>query len=187
MVVGVDAAVSNDCVAISVVSWHEDRDIPMILEVHIFDAPKVGKFDYATVIDDPLDEIRAMYRVVSVVYDEYQLHDNMTSRAKADAWKAIPFAPFDQKGDRLKADTRLRKLIRFGQLMHNHNKKMEEHVRNADAKLSNEDKKIRIVKRKSSSKVDGLVATSMAVQEATEELKDQLNITHTGPVKVRFT
>jgi phage terminase large subunit-like protein len=173
VVIGVDAAVSGDCTAISVVAYDRAEDMPFEVKTLVFDAPKGGKLDYDETLDPALEAIRERYRVVCVAYDEYQLHQNMTSRAKE--WRGVNFYAFPQGSERLRADTDLRTRIRQGEIMHRHDPMLRSHVQNAAAKASGPggESAIRIVKREARKHVDGLVAFSMAAWKATELLKSR--------------
>jgi len=100
--------------------------------------------------------------VIQVAYDPYQLHD-MATRLKHEglAW----FKEFSQGADRLTADSQFRALIRERRLWHDGNPDLREHVGNANAKVDNEDRRLRIVKRMEKLKIDLAVAASMCTHE----------------------
>lgn len=102
------------------------------------------------------------HNVVQICYDPFQLHDMMQRfRREQFVWCNA----FDQGGDRLKADSDLRKLIIQRRLAHNGNLLLRQHVRNASAKVQlGEDSKLRIVKRTPKAKVDAIVAVSMGTE-----------------------
>jgi hypothetical protein len=106
------------------------------------------------------------FNVVQITYDSYQLHDMATAlRRKGAAW----VSEFPQTTERLIADGQLHKLALKRQLAHNGDPELREHVMNAKAKLqSDEESRMRIVKRGPNHKVDLVVAASMGVKRVLE-------------------
>ena len=99
------------------------------------------------------------YNVVVVTYDPYQLHDMGTrlSRERI-AW----MYEFSQSARRTEADTDLLNLITHRRILHDGNTDLHDHIDNADRKTDSMGKKLRIVKREDTSKVDLAVCLSMA-------------------------
>lgn len=99
------------------------------------------------------------YNVVCVTYDEYMLAD-MAQRLTADgiAW----FRKFPQTSDRLEADKGLFDLIIERRIAHDGNTDLRRHIDNANCKPDAETRKLRIVKREASQKIDLAVCASMA-------------------------
>jgi phage terminase large subunit-like protein len=167
IVAAADASVSGDSTALVVVGmikmgieWHVG-----VLESHIWEPPKGGKLDYNETIKPTLKQVLARYKVAKVTYDEYQLHDVMTTLKNEQP--GTDFEAFDQGALRLEADTMLVQRIKQEKLHHRGDAAMREHVDNADSKASG-DKKIRIIKRDNNKKIDAVVALSMAVHKAFE-------------------
>jgi phage terminase large subunit-like protein len=165
VILGVDAATTDDCFAIVGVSRHpnhERRDTDVgVRFVKIYRAPKGGKINFEL----PEDYIRDLcddYNITTVVYDEYQLHD-MASRLRKESVGA--FKPFSQMGARIEADTDLRRLIMRRGIAHDGDEDLTRHINNAAAKLDGNDKKLRIVKKSAARKIDAAVALSMAAYE----------------------
>lgn len=169
VVVGVDAAVSNDCFAIVVVSRRGDYTYKRY--VRIWTPQRGQKLSYVNIHDPndinyPEGEIRRLvheFNVVQIAYDPYQLHDMATRlRAEGIGW----FRPFSQAQDRLKADKQLRDDIRDRRLVHDGDPGLTEHVLNANAEIpEKEENKLRIIKRADHLKIDACVALSMANAE----------------------
>jgi phage terminase large subunit-like protein len=162
LVVGVDASVSSDCTGLVAVSRHPTlhREVALRL-VKKFDPPKGGKLDYGSTIEATLREWCANYNVTQVTYDAYQLHYLMSElRNQRVAWCQA----FSQGIDRNRADKMLYDLIRDRQLHHDGtSQEMREHILNAAAQMApKEDTKLRIVKKEAESKIDLVVALSMA-------------------------
>jgi terminase large subunit-like protein len=99
------------------------------------------------------------HNIVCVTFDEYQLHD-MATRLGAEgiAW----FRPFPQGSDRLEADKQLFDLILERRLAHDGNSDLRRHINNANKKPDPETRKLRLVKREGSLKIDLAVCASMA-------------------------
>jgi phage terminase large subunit-like protein len=70
--------------------------------------------------------------------------------------------PFPQGADRLEADKQLLDLVVQRRLFHDGNAMLREHVDNADKKVDAETRKLRIVKREESKKIDAVVCLSMS-------------------------
>lgn len=158
--VGVDASVSGDCTAVSMV-WM-DGDVVVEAETVIFE-PDGDKLDYQETIVPVLEAMMRQWRVRDVAYDEYQLHHLMTEMAKRH--RQVNWIPFSQQKERLLADTALKTRVRQGTLRHSGNETLRQHVQNADSKETG-DSAVRIVKRKNGRPIDGLVALSMAAWQA---------------------
>ena len=189
LIVGVDAATTGDCFAIVAVSRHPLRhDEVAVRRVRVWDPKEQGgKVNYA----DPETFLRTIaqgactgpgrhpkskpstdceacvqkdyvpgFNVIQIAYDPYQLVD-MMQRLSTDrvAW----CEPFLQGADRLMADKQLYDLIMARRLAHKGDPVLRQHVINAGAKVTQEDTKLRIVKKSEAAKIDATVATSMAV------------------------
>lgn len=159
IVIGIDAAVSNDSFAIVAVSKHEQSI--HVRYVNEWKPPKGGQIDFR----EPELELRRLikeYKVVCVVYDAYQLHDLMTRLGNERiAW----FEAFGQTRPRLEADKALYDMIRDRRIKHNGDAILTAHVQNANRSLE-KDNKMRIIKRAEHLKIDCVVALSMAAHQA---------------------
>lgn len=165
VVVGMDAATSDDTFAVVGVSRHPDPDLRdtdvAVRFSKIWKAPRGAKLDF----EYPENFIRQVcddYNVTVVVYDEYQLHD-MAGRLRKESVGA--FSSFSQAGARIEADTDLRRLILRKGIAHQGDDDLTEHICNAAAKTDGDDRKLRIVKKSQSKKIDAAVALSMAAYE----------------------
>jgi hypothetical protein len=187
IVLGIDGAVRGDTCAVVAVTYHPNRErIPAIRRCKVWDPRLLGR-----PVD--LDEVERFIRflveggcrfyhppsmplegcgdcksglftlkkhyIVCVVYDPYQM-EQMAQHLKQIVW----CEPFQQQRDREISDSVMHKLSMRGQLAHNGDEKLREHVLNARAKLSkDEDSKMRMIKRSPSRKIDLAVAASMAI------------------------
>ncbi len=164
VVIALDAAVSDDTFAMWVGCRHpQEKDTVLTLRTYSW-IPKHGeKIDYTGTEEKPgpeivLRELAKEFNVVCVTYDSYQLH-HFTQRLKQEG--LAYFRNFNQGADRLIADSQLRDLIKERKFWHRGEKVLLDHLQNADAKIDTEDRKIRIVKRVESQKIDMAVAASM--------------------------
>ena len=167
VIVALDAAVSDDCFGMVVVSSHTKRDGKeairqvAVQDVHVLEPPLNGKIDY----DDAREVLKAWsarWRIIAVVYDPHQLHDFAT-RGKKEI--KLNFQEFSQGTERLLADKGLYDLIRDGHIVHKNHEDLNEHIKNA-ARKEQGDSKLRIIKKHSTRKIDAAVALSMAAHAA---------------------
>lgn len=190
VVLSADAAATQDNFGIIAVTRHPTRpDDPAIRAVRKWVPPRGGSIDF----QEPEEFLRLIclggcvaghhwkredcdacqstderqkskaYNVVEIAYDDYQLHD-MMQRLRRDhvAW----CRPFDQGKDRLTADRGLVDMASQRRLAHDGNEELREHIENAVAKYeSDQDSKLRIVKKGRMKKVDLAVCASMGVHE----------------------
>jgi len=174
MVLALDAASGredqpSDCFGIVGVTKHPNkRGVLAVRFVQTWQA-KAGEFiDFQGTESDPgpelvVRELCKRYNVVCVPYDRTELHD-MCNRLYNDgvAW----FLPFSQQALRYEADKQLLDKIRNRGLAHDGNETLRQHIDNANRKLNEDGKRLRIVKRYERLKVDLAVALSMAVYQA---------------------
>lgn len=164
LVIALDAAVSGDCFGMTVVSRDPERpkDSVILRASERWIPPPGGKLDYAPIWDRLVWFIEN-FNVVQICYDPYQLHDFCTRLQRE---KSVWCYSFSQGQERLISDSDLQKVIMERRIRHDGNPHMREHLLNANAKLqSNEDSKIRIVKKSDTRKIDLAVCLSMAVRE----------------------
>ena len=163
MVIAVDAGITSDTFAVWMGCRHPD-DPESVMKIYSKKwEPRNGKIDFQGTEERPGPEmeIRRLvkeYNVVWITYDVYQLHD-MMNRLYREGLGIIK--PFGQEKLRLIADSQLRTLVRDRRYWHRGEPDDREHFQNADAKVSPDDNKIRIVKRVENMKVDLAVVASM--------------------------
>jgi hypothetical protein len=192
LVIGVDGAVTGDMFAVVAVSRHPQRHAEVAIRAcKVWDPKKLGRAVDFDEVERFLRFLREgscvaghppsmpmegcenctkkrftvpRYRVVVVVYDPYQV-EQMMQRLRRSTW----CEPFPQARDREIADSLMHKLALRGQLAHDGNEQLRDHVLNARAKLSkDEDSKMRMIKRSPSGKIDLAVAASMAIKRCLE-------------------
>ena len=102
------------------------------------------------------------FNVVQVAYDAYNLHSMITELNKLNiAW----FNKFPQTSKRLESDKQLLDLILQRRITHKGDEALREHIKNANRKLADDGKRLRIVKREPGLNVDLAVCLSMASYE----------------------
>lgn len=155
VVIGIDAAVENDCFAVVIVSAQNGK--PQVRYCNIWTPPKGGQIKFDEIETELLKLFKA-YNVVEVAYDPYQMASMAQRLNDKVFWKA-----FTQGSPRLVADKRLYDMIRDRQIEHvGEYPELRQHIINADRKPA-EDDKLRIIKRNPEGKIDATVAMSMAV------------------------
>lgn len=114
----------------------------------------------------PLKFLRSLckaYNVVQICYDPSELHyAAQVLNKESIAW----LKEFPQGAQRGESDKQLLDLIMQRRLAHDGNVDLREHVSNANQKKDAQDKKLRIVKREESMKIDLCVCLSMATFES---------------------
>ena len=182
IVIALDAAVSSDCFAIVAVS--RDRRYPSKFTSDGYEAPdrlikryarawtppKNGKLAFWSDNPDeitPTSELKRLiktYNVVQVTFDPYQLEHFVNQlEHESDAW----FSEFNQMGEREISDKQLYDMIREGRIAHDgRDEILRSHVLNSAAKILNDDRKLRIVKKTDDRKIDLCVSLAMACKRA---------------------
>ena len=159
IVLAADAGVNNDSFALVGVSRHpQANDAIAVRVVREWKPPRNGQIDFSAV-EAAITQVCNTWNVVQLAYDPYQLHD-MATRLQRNG--TVMTREFNQANDRLEADKGLHDLIVQTRIFHDGTNPLREHVDNANKKVDTESRKIRIVKRESSRKIDLAVALSMA-------------------------
>ncbi|MCC7208309.1 MAG: hypothetical protein IT323_13460 [Anaerolineae bacterium] len=157
MVIALDAATSNDSFGLIAVTRHP-ADHERVAVRHVQEwKPVNGVVDFR----EPEQVLRALiasWGVACVTYDPFQLHD-MMQRMKAEG--IAYFREFPQQSQRLESDKALLDLIVARRIAHDGNEALRTHIENADRKVDAESRRLRIVKREQSLKIDLAVALSM--------------------------
>jgi phage terminase large subunit-like protein len=165
MVLSMDAATSNDNFGIWMGCRHPQKpDEVLTIYAQRWIPNHAGKIDFQGTDDDPgpekmLRKLQKSYNIVQICYDPYQLYDfcNRLKKEGMPVW----FKEFNQGNERLLADSQLRDLIRDRRFWHRGEPDLIDHLQNANAKLDEQDSKVRIVKRVDRLKIDLAVAASM--------------------------
>lgn len=162
MVLSADAGVTDDPFALVGVTRHPVRSEDVAVRYSRRWLANGGKVDFGE-IEKEILRLCDEYHVVQFAYDPYQLHQ-MSERLQGAVW----CSEFLQGAPRLMSDSTLFHLVMQKRLAHNGNSELRSHVDNANAKIDPETKKMRIIKRSQSLKVDLCVATSVAAYNCLE-------------------
>jgi len=192
LVLAVDAATGrtsgvSDCFGILGVTRHPDpqrkEDSVAVRYVNSWQAKKGKKIDFLGTPQSPGPERELLrlcgwkyddhsgryvktgdgYNVKCICYDPDQLHDmGQRFTRKRIAW----MREFGQGARRIESDTDLLHLIQGKRVAHDGDSTLREHISNADRKLDDSGKKLRIIKREDILKIDLAVCLSMGAKQA---------------------
>lgn len=179
IVIALDAAKGrlhspSDCFGLLAASRHPANHANVALRFsQKWQARSGQKIDYDGTEENPgpgkmLERLAKMYNIVQVCYDPTELHYfAMTYAPKLGLWfEEIPQAMGTQKRPgRGIYDGQFLDLITQRRIAHDGDKDLREHISNANKKTDPEDRKVRLVKRNDSQKIDLAVCASMASGE----------------------
>lgn len=162
-VVALDAATKRDCSALEAATWNEDEKRSELIYSKIWETG--GDFD----LRDMGDEVVRLHRMypgllIKVFYDPFQMAVIAGMLEEA----GVRTEEFTQTNRRTQADTNLRDVITGKRLAHYGDPTLREHMKNAVARETS--RGLRLAKEKTTLKIDGAVAASMAVLGAMERL-----------------
>lgn len=167
-VLAMDAGESNDTFATVIVSKHPgDPDRLAVRYVRAYVPSKGVPLDFDAIEAD----IRALvssYAIQQIAYDPFLLGQMIRRLTSGGAPISAPAEPFHQGADRLEADKALYDLITQRRIAHSGDPDLRQHLANANRKVDAESRKLRIVKRTYSQKIDLAVALAMACHRAGE-------------------
>ena len=170
LIIAIDAGVSNDSFGMIGITAHPSRPGDYAIRfAHEWRPPQGGKIDFRGAADAPGPDwmIRNVYAdkyaLIQVVYDPFQL-ESLCADLMRDG--IIQCVPFSQQKDRLEADKFLYDMILARRIAHDGNAALRQHMDNANRKVDTETRKLRIVKREESLKIDLAVCASMALMSA---------------------
>lgn len=159
LVLSADAGINNDSFALTATSRHwVHEDAVAVRYVREWKLSKSRPVDFPEV-EAEIRRLCETFDVVEFSYDPYQLHD-MGTRLQRDG--VVKTRPFPQGADRLEADKQLLDLVVQRRLFHDGNAMLREHVDNSDKKIDSETRRLRIIKREESKKIDLCVSLSMS-------------------------
>lgn len=169
-ILALDAGESNDVFASVLVSAHPTD--PQRLAVR-YVQPYVPTPGMPLDFDAIEADIRALcsrYAVQQLAYDPFLLGQMVRRLTNGPDAIRTPVEPFPQGAARLESDKGLYDLITQRRIAHDGNAELRAHLANANKKLDPEGRRLRIVKRVYSLKIDLAVALAMCAQRAQEEL-----------------
>lgn len=168
LIVGVDASKNRACTALIGVVADQSVEPPAVevCHVRIWGAEVDEELGGAPMVDLDQTVGKELYRLeshpavklVTVVYDPYQLHSIMVTFARKAGSTDVVEVPQTEK--RVQTDTAFRDLIRTQRVRQNGDVRLREHILNAVG--LERTRGIRIDKESTSLHVDGAVAASMA-------------------------
>ncbi len=159
LVIGVDAALKNDCAAVVAVSYVDGR---VVLARHrIWTPTKTQPLDLDSTIGSFLRELRDGYDIASVLYDPWQMAD-LSNRLHQEG---LPMREYPQTSPNLTATSQnLFELIQHQNIQLYPDDQLRSHAAHCVAVESSRGWKIS--KAKAANKVDGIVTLAMASLEA---------------------
>ena len=169
-----DAGESDDNFGTLAISRHPLNDSLLAARYARAYVPEKGKPLNFDEIETDIREFCARHAVQQIAYDPFLLGQMIRrlKTAKPDGTPLLPVecVPFPQGEARLKADKELHDLITQRRIAHDGNAQLRQHLDNANAKRDGEGRKLRIVKRMQSLKIDLAVCLSMGCARAFEVL-----------------
>lgn len=178
VVLGCDASVVGDCTALVMCARHPIRHTECVMYAAFkWDPPRGSKIDYDITpnpftglsLTQQVIDMCMRYNVVEFAYDEWQLH-HLTNQLRRDA--IVWCRAFKQGVERDISDKQLYDLIKTKKVTYPLNSEnicyrdMEHHIQGASRTMKpREDTKLHITKSSDESKIDLVVALSMASAE----------------------
>lgn len=161
LILAADAGVSKDSFGLVGVGRHPfNHRRPAVRLVKEW-KPEPGRpLDFDAIQTEIETLCREQIRAIHLAYDPYQLHQMMTGLANRGI---VPTKPFSQQAERAVADKGLYDAIEAGELAHDGDAQLREHINNANKERDDDRKRLRLVKRELSLKIDLSVALSMAL------------------------
>ena len=166
VVLGLDAATKDDTCAVSGVTF--DKTIRRYEHIYfkLFRPENKQPISLTKTVLPLLKELKANYRIKAVYYDPYQL----AAIAELCREAGLNMVEFPQMSLREASDTFFYECVKGKNLAHYGDKDLKNHATNAVAIVKPDKDTIRLDKKTSTKKIDGAVATSMALWGAKEEL-----------------
>ena len=159
VIMGVDAGIISDSFAVVLVSRHWQHEGDIAVRYVMEWKPRRDLPVDTNEVEDEIRRLCAAFNVVELAYDPSQML-NMAARLQRDG--VVKTRQFPQGADRLESDKQLLDLVLQARLVHDGDARLREHIDNADKKVDAESRKLRIVKREDSRKIDICVALSMS-------------------------
>lgn len=158
-ILALDAGESNDAFATVLISAHPDIPGGVACRYARAYLPDGGPLDFDAIERDVRALLRA-HAVTELVYDP-MLMGQMIRRLEASGMPLPVLFPFPQGHARLEGDKGLLDLIEQRRFGHDGDAELRAHIDNANRKVDADGRRLRIVKRRQSQKIDLAVALSM--------------------------
>jgi hypothetical protein len=188
-VLALDGAESNDTFATVIVSTHARGLAVRYVRPYVPHAGAPLDFD---AIEADIRQLCARYAIRELAYDPFLLGQLIRRLKTPPNAIAVPCTPFPQGAQRLESDKALYDLITSRRIAHDGDSSLRQHISNANRKIDDEGRKLRIVKRVYSKKIDLAVALAMACLRASAVLSHAGGFVHrydsryTGETNRRF-
>jgi hypothetical protein len=166
VILAMDAGESSDTFATGLISrWGEGVAV-RYSRVYV---PQGAPLDFDAIELD-IRALVASYAVQQVAYDPMLLGQMMRRLSSPGRAIPTPLEPFPQGAARLEADKLLLDLITQRRIAHAGDEVLRQHIANADKKVDDQGRRLRIVKRTHALKIDAAVMLSMGCARAMEVL-----------------
>jgi Phage Terminase len=169
-----DAGESDDNFGTLMISRHPSNDSLLAVRYARAYVPEKGTPLDFDVIEQDIRDLCSRYAVQQIAYDPFLLGQMIRrlKTAKSDGTLSLPVecVPFPQGAARLEADKNLLDMITQRRIAHDGNRDLRKHLDNANSKRDSESRKLRIVKRMQSLKIDLAVCLSMGCARAFDVL-----------------
>jgi len=167
VILAMDAGESSDTFATCLVSrWGEG----LALRYSRIYTPKGSPLNFDAIEQD-IRGLVSRFAVQQIAYDPMLLGQMMRRLSAPGRAIPVPLEPFPQGSARLEGDKLLLDLITQRRIAHDGtHAETRQHLANADKKVDSEGRRLRIVKRQHSLKVDGAVCLAMGAARALEVL-----------------
>ena len=167
-ILALDAGESNDVFASVLVSAHPTDPQRLAVRYVRGYVPAAGVALDFDAIEADIRALCSRYAVQQLAYDPFLLGQMVRRLTNGPDAIRTPVEPFPQGAARLEADKGLYDLITQRRIAHDGNPELRAHIANANKKIDAEGRRLRIVKRVYSLKIDLAVCLSMACARAGE-------------------
>ena len=169
-ILALDAGESNDVFASVLVSAHPTDPQRLAVRYVRGYVPAAGVALDFDAIEADIRALCSRYAVQQLAYDPFLLGQMVRRLTNGPDAIRTPVEPFPQGAARLEADKGLYDLITQRRIAHDGNPELRAHIANANKKIDAEGRRLRIVKRVYSLKIDLAVALAMCAQRAQQIL-----------------
>jgi Phage Terminase len=172
VILAMDAGESNDTFATILVSRHPDNESLVAARYARAYVPTPGVALNFDEIEADIRDLCGRFAVHQIAYDPMLLGQMMRRLTTGDEPISVPCEKFHQGAARLESDKLLFDLITQRRISHDGDPDLRQHIANADKKQDADSRKLRIVKRMQSLKIDLAVCLSMGCERAYEVLPE---------------
>jgi hypothetical protein len=170
-----DASTRKDTFGVLEVCRHPDRenypDVTLVeYAANWKPRGRESGLDYIGTVENPGPELEMRRligkdNIIQLAYDDYQLHDMMNRFKREEIVWCYRFPQGSGKHSRTISDGALYDRIRDRKVWHRGEPDLRYHIQNANAKIDDQERRLRIVKRTEKLKIDLCVCLSMGVYQ----------------------